>query len=134
MSCLRAMMQTLFIDDLSLVLLFVLTLDEQVAGGADSSRLVCGGAGEASTVFSECFADHQLGESVLIANLEINGALNLVVLSEPHDNRLRVTADLALQGHRLALCHICVLQALQRKQHSKSRFPNRHGYTSYAYF
>lgn len=81
------------------VFLFVLTLDEQVAGGADGSRLVCGGAGEASAVFSKRLADHQLGESVLVANLEIDGALDPVVLSEPHDDGRGVTADLALQGH-----------------------------------
>lgn len=93
----------------------MLTLDEKVAGGADGSRLTCGGAGEAPAVFSERLADHQLGDSVLIANLEINGALNLVVLSEPHDDGCRVTTDLALQGHRLTLGHIRVFQALQRK-------------------
>lgn len=95
--------------------MLVLTLDEQVAGSADSSRLICGGAGEASAIFSERLTDHQLGKSVLVANLKINGALNLVVFSEPHDDRGRVTTDLALQGHRLAFGHIHVLQALQTK-------------------
>lgn len=93
----------------------ILTLDKQVAGGADGSRLVRGSAGEAAAVFSEGLTDHQLGVSILKANLEINRALDLIVLSEPHDDRGGVTADLALQGHRLAFRHICVLQALQKK-------------------
>lgn len=86
-----------------------LTLDEQVAGGADSSRLVCGGAGKTSTIFSKRLPDQQLCHSVLIANLEITRALNLVVFSEPHDDRCGRSTDLALQGHRLAFCHISVL-------------------------
>lgn len=94
--------------------MFILTLDKQVAGGADGPRLVCGSAGEAAAVFSESLTDHQLGVSVLKANLEINRALDLIVLSEPHDDGGGVTTDLALQGHRLAFCHIRVLQALQK--------------------
>lgn len=38
----------------------LLTLDEQVAGGADSSRLVGGGAGETAAIFSKGLADQQL--------------------------------------------------------------------------
>lgn len=77
----------------------LLTLDEQVAGGADSSHLVCGGAGKTSTIFSKCLTDQQLRKSVLIANLEIARGLNLVVFSEPHDDRCGLSTDLALQGH-----------------------------------
>lgn len=107
--------------------MFTLTLDKQVAGGADGSRLVCGGAGEASAIFSKSLTDHQLGESVLVANLEINRALNLIVLSEPHNDGCGVTTDLALQGHRLAFGHIHVLQALQKKRSTfrKCHFPTQ---------
>lgn len=76
-----------------------ITFDEQVAGGADGSRLAGGRAGEATAVFSKRLADHQPGKSVLVADLEIDGALNLVVLSEPHEDRSGVTTDLALQGN-----------------------------------
>ncbi len=93
-----------------------ITFDEQVAGGADGSRLTGGGAGEAAAVFSKRLTNHQPGESVLVGDLEVDGALNLVVLSEPHDDRSRVTADLTLQGHRLALRHCHVLQALNSKK------------------
>lgn len=86
-----------------------LTLDEQVAGGADSSHLICGSTGKTSTIFSKSLTDQQLCKSMLIAGLEIDRAFNLVVLSEPHDDRCGLSADLALQGHRLAFRHICVL-------------------------
>lgn len=113
-------------------ILLALTLDKQVTGRADSSRLIGSCAGEAAAVFSECFTDHQSGKSVLVGDLEINGALNLVVLSEPHNDGGGMTADLALQGHRLALDHICVLQSLHKKisQHlyKKVSFPKQCGH------
>lgn len=99
-------------------ILLALTLDKQVTGRADSSRLIGSCAGEAAAVFSECFTDHQSGKSTLVGDLEINGALNLVVLSEPHNDGGGLTADLALQGHRLALDHIRVLQSLHKKYHN----------------
>ena len=92
------------------------TFDKQVAGGADGSRLASGGAGEAAAVFSERLADHHSCKSVLVADLEVDGALNLVVLSEPHDDGSGVAADLTLQSHRLTLCHRHVLQALNREK------------------
>lgn len=92
-----------------------LTLDQQVAGGADGSSLVGGGARKAPAVFCKGFADHQPSQSAGVADLEVNGALNLVVLPEPHDDGGGLTADLAFQGHRLALSHVRVLQALQEK-------------------
>lgn len=93
-----------------------ITFDEQVAGGADGSCLAGGGAGEAAAVFSERLPNHQPGESALVADLEVDGALDLVVLSEPQDDRSGMTTDLTLQGHRLAIRHICVLQALNSKE------------------
>ena len=48
------------------------TFDEQVAGGANGSRLVGGGTGEAAAVFSERLADHHPGKSVLVAYLEVD--------------------------------------------------------------
>lgn len=91
------------------------TFNEQVAGSADGSRLAGGGAGEATAVFGKCLADHQPGQVALVADLKVDGALDLVVFSEPHDDRGGVTTDLALQGHGLALGHRQVLQALKRK-------------------
>lgn len=116
-------------NDCLSVWLDVLTLDQQVAGGADGSRLAGGGAGEASAVFGEGLADYQPGEPAHVADLEVDGALNLVVLSEPHYGRLRMTADLTFQGHRLALCHVCVLQTLHTKQRlGEVIFPKGHEY------
>ena len=87
----------------------MLTLYEQIAGRANCSSLAGSRAGEAAAVFSKGFTDHQTGKSILIADLEVNGALDLVVLSEPHDDRARMSSDLALQRHRLALCNSQVL-------------------------
>lgn len=97
------------------------TFDEQVAGGADGSRLAGGGAAEAATVFSERLADQHPGESVPVADLEVDGALDLIVLSEPQDDGSRVAADLTLQSHGLALRHRHVLQALKQKKKGEER-------------
>lgn len=91
------------------------TFDKQVAGSVDCSCLVSGGAGEAATIFGEGLADRHAGKSVLVGDLEVDGALDLVVLSEPHDDRGRVTADLTLQGHHVTLGHRQVLEALNVK-------------------
>lgn len=91
------------------------TFDQQVAGSADGSRLAGGGAAKAAAVLSERLADQHPGESVHVADLEVDGALDLVVLSEPHDDGGRVAADLTLQSHGLALRHRHVLQALKQR-------------------
>lgn len=75
------------------------TFHKQVAGGAHSSCFIGGSAGKPATVFSKCLTNNQPGKSVLVADLEVNGALDLVVLPEPDYDRGRVTADFALQGH-----------------------------------
>lgn len=90
----------------------VTTFDEQVAGSADGSGLTGGGAGEAAAVLGKRLADQHTGKSVGVADLEVDGALYLVVLPEPHDAGGRVATDLALQGHRLTLCHRHIPQAL----------------------
>lgn len=102
--------------------LLVLTLDKQVAGGIDRPGCISGSAGEASAVFCKCFTYHQPGTSILIAHLEISGAFKLVVFSEPHDDGVGVTSDLTLQSHRLPFSHICIPQALKRKQQHSQTF------------
>lgn len=125
------MNQTLFNFNKQFLLFYVslfwwvqlfLTFDEQVARGADGSRLTGGGAGEAAAVFSERLADHQPGVSARVADLEVDGVLDLVVLSEPHDAGSGVAADLTLQSHRLTLRHRHVLQALNSKEKRHQRF------------
>lgn len=92
-----------------------LTSDEQVAGSADGSCLVGGGAAKTAAVFSERLADQQPRDPVRVANLEVDGTFNLVVLSEPHDDRGRLAADLTFQSERLALGHRHVLQSLKTR-------------------
>lgn len=90
-----------------------LTFDQQVAGSADGSCLVGGGAAETAAVFGERLADHQARDPVRVAGVEVDGTFNLVILSEPHDDRGRLAADLTFQSQRLALGHRHVLQSLR---------------------
>lgn len=93
-----------------------ITFDKQVAGGADGSCLTGGGAAEATAVFSERLTDHHPSKSVRVADLEVDGTFDLVVLSEPHDYGSRMATDLTLQGDRLALRHCHIFQALNSKE------------------
>lgn len=92
------------------------TFDEQVAGSADGSCVVGGGAAKTPAVFGERLTDHQARDPVRVADLEVDGTFDLVVLSEPHDEWGRLAADLAFQGERLALGHRHVLQSLERNK------------------
>lgn len=99
-----------------------LTFDEQVAGSANGSCLIGGRAAKATAVFGKRLTDQQPSDPICVANLEINGAFDLVVLSEPHDDRSRPTADLAFQSDRLALGHCHILQSLNRRKTYFSSF------------
>lgn len=90
------------------------TFDQQVAGGADGSSLTGSSASEAATIFSKRLADHQTGETVFISDLKINGVLDSVILSEPHNGWCGVTWNLALQSHTLSLSDGHILQTLDK--------------------